>query len=259
LDSAWKIEVTGDFNLKLWAKDAFEDVKAHKNPLHKPPARRSLGPGPSYAGEIINYLLKLLDPVKDAKEMAQLKDRRKTLDGMGRMVTPILVPIGTETALEKLTNPDASVSFDLDGSGLARQWGWITTNAAWLVYDHDGAGRIESGLQMFGSVTFWIFWRDGYAALSSLDDNQNGILSGDELRNLALWRDLNSNGIADPGEVHPVSDYGITEISCNHQTRADGSPWNPAGVKFKDGTTRLTYDWIVQSRQNSPAPSPGND
>src|SRR5205085_4329163 len=112
-----------------------------------------------------------------------------------RWATPILVPVTKAVALHELVDANAAVTFDLDGSGLPRQCGWLTPKAAWLVFDADGQGRITSALQMFGNVTFWIFWRDGYDALRSLDDNHDGVLSGVELRGLALWHDRNSNGI----------------------------------------------------------------
>ena len=46
-------------------------------------------------------------------------------------------------------------------------------------------------------VTFWIFWDNGYEALQSLDDNQDGKLEGDELKGLAIWQDRNCDGISD--------------------------------------------------------------
>ena len=100
---------------------------------------------------------------------------------------------------------------------------------------------------MFGSVTFWIFWRDGYAALAALDDNGDGELRGSELRGLALWRDLNCNGVSEPGEVQPVAAFGITAISCDSQPLSANATWNPCGVTFADGTVRPTYDWIAPS------------
>jgi hypothetical protein len=117
-----------------------------------------------------------------------------------------------------------------------------------LVYDPSGRGQITSGLQMFGTVTFWIFWRDGYEALSALDDNGDGILSGAELRGLALWQDVNKNGVSEPGEVVPVAEFGIASLSCARQTHASGIPWNPAGVTFRDGSSRPTFDWMASSR-----------
>lgn len=244
LKLAWKIEVTGDFDLKQWIEDIWTDVRSGRNPIHAQ-HRGNLGPGVCYSGEVISYLLKLLDPAKDAAEIAQLKKDQKTLASMPRAITPILIPLGSFTDLGDLVNPGANVAFDLDGSGLSRKWGWITPKAAWLVYDPKRAGQITSGLQMFGNVTFWIFWRDGYAALRALDDNGDGVLSGAELDGLALWNDVNGNGVSDPGEVMPVGALGITSLSCTSQKHASGIEWNPTGVGFQDGTTRPSYDWVV--------------
>jgi len=101
---------------------------------------------------------------------------------------------------------------------------------------------------MFGNVTFWIFWPNGYAALAALDDNGDGRLTGPELRGLCLWIDRNGNGISEPGEVVPVESLGITAIQCGCHTNATGMPWNPAGVVFQDGSSRATYDWTAPGR-----------
>ena len=89
---------------------------------------------------------------------------------MGRAITPILVPLQADTDLADLVDAHAQVLFDLGGSWLARPWGWITPNAAWLVFDPQRSERITSGLELFGNVTFWIFWQDGYEALRALDE-----------------------------------------------------------------------------------------
>jgi len=100
---------------------------------------------------------------------------------------------------------------------------------------------------MFGSVTFWIFWRNGYEALAALDENGDGELRGDELRGLALWHDANGNGISDPCEVRPLAAHGITALSVHFERHSTGIPFNPVGVTFTDGTVRPSYDWIVRS------------
>ncbi|MBI3853316.1 MAG: tetratricopeptide repeat protein [Verrucomicrobia bacterium] len=246
LSIAWKREVTGNFDLKQWIEDVWDDVRSGRNPIHSS-RQGSLGPGVCYSDEVISYMLKLLNPVKDAREIAQLKKDRQKLQTMSRAVTPILVPLETNTSLTELTDPDAQVSFDLDGSGRPRKWGWITPKAAWLVFDADGTCRITSALQMFGSVTFWIFWCDGYDALSALDSDGDGVLRGKELRGLALWRDLNCNGVSEPGEVRPVEFYGIRAIACESVGNHFGISWNPQGVTFINGESRPTYDWIASS------------
>ncbi len=244
---AWTKEVTGQFSFKEWAQDKWNVVKAGGNPFQSPTRRGYLG-DICFSEEIIGYMLKLLDPVRDAKEIADPKSRQKTLGSMGRMVTPIVVPLKEGLVLNDLVDANAAVTFDLDGSGLPREWGWITSDTAWLVYDHDGKGRITSALQMFGNVTFWIFWRDGYSALGSLDDDNDGALRGTELRGIALWQDQNSNGVSEPGEVRAVSDWGITGISCAGETDSTGVLWCPVGVTFANGETRPTYDWIAPSK-----------
>jgi hypothetical protein len=160
-------------------------------------------------------------------------------------VTPIFIPLAPAAAFDKLVDDNARVGFDLDGSGFEQKWAWLTPKAGWLVYDPQRTGRIDSALQMFGNVTFWIFWPDGYQALAALDDNGDGVLSGAELNGLAIWNDLNSNGVSDPGEVIPVEALGIRSISCASQTDAGGMRWNPKGVTFTNGLSRPTYDWIV--------------
>jgi hypothetical protein len=246
LGIAWKMEVTGDFSVEQWIRDVWNDVRSGQNPL-RPHTRGYIGPGVCFSREIIDYLLKLLDPVKDAREIARLKQDQRTLLSMGRAITPLIVPLEPGAGLVDLVNPGARVTFDLDGSGVRRAWGWITPKAAWLVYDAIGCGQIRSGLQMFGNVTFWVFWLDGYEALAALDDDGDGVLRGSELNGLALWQDRNSNGVSDPGEVLPLSAWGITAVSCAKQRDASGLLWNPAGVTLTNGTTRPTYDWIAPS------------
>ncbi|HZV35869.1 MAG TPA: hypothetical protein VFB72_14935, partial [Verrucomicrobiae bacterium] len=202
---AWDREVHDQPSIKEQVEWSWDQIRAKKNPLTKPPAHSSLGPGICYSQEIIGYLEKILDPVKDAKEIAQLKQDEQILKKMPRYITPILVSLQPNTPLSELVDPSANVTFDLDGTGLQRRWGWITPKAAWLVFDKNGSGRITSGLQMFGNVTFWIFWRNGYDALRALDDNGDGVLSGDELRGISVWEDSNGNGICEPGEVRPIT------------------------------------------------------
>jgi hypothetical protein len=188
------------------------------------------------------------DANADAAEIADLHRKLATFDEIGRFVTPILVPLSANDAFDVLVDSDAGVAFDLDGSGLARRWGWITPRAAWLVWDPQRSGRIEGGLQLFGSVSFFVFWDDGYEALAALDDDGDGKLAGEELEGLALWADADGDGISDPGEVLPVAEHGIVSIATTSQRHAGGFEFNPAGVESADGATRATYDWIVEAR-----------
>lgn len=258
---AWQTEINGTFDIEHWKKGGRLELKdlikdeatsTDDRRTRSGVGRSSLGPGIVFSEECIGYMLRLLDKQKDAAEIGVLNYHMGRLMKMGRMVTPIVIPL-SDASFESLVDRDAGVAFDLDGSGLSRHWGWITPKAAWLVFDAKESGQITSGLQMFGNVTFWIFWRDGYQALGSLDANGDQLLEGEELSGLALWHDANGNGISEPGEVKPVSAYGIDQLSCRSESIGPDLRQSLRGVRFKDGTTRPTYDWFAP--MNAPAAS----
>jgi hypothetical protein len=171
--------------------------------------------------------------------------------GLPRPITPIAIPLRDGLCARDIEDRRAAVAFDADGSASNRKWTWVTRDAGWLVYDPKGKGRITSGLQMFGGVTFWLFWETGYDPLASLDDNGDGVLTGEELRGLAVWHNANGNGVCDHGEVKPLSAYGIVAVSCRFErdrSHPDRIAFAPRGVTFRDGTTRPTFDIVLRPR-----------
>lgn len=196
--------------------------------------------------EAANYLVTLLDPKRDSAEIKRVQDGQARLydkQTRTRMISPIVIPDRAGLSLESLIRSDSPIRFDLDGSGVARRWGWPRANAALLAYRDRSDRPIASGLQLFGSVTFSAFWRDGYSALASLDDDGDGKLAGAELRNLVLWTDLNQNGVSESSEIRDVRDAGVLEIRLDAAKAADGTPFHPRGIAFRGGETRPTYDW----------------
>lgn len=204
--------------------------------------------GHTITGEGGGYLLPLLDAEKDKDEIATLKARVAKMQNLPRPVTPIAIPLRAGLTAADIEDRKASVAFDADGTGLQKKWTWINRDAAWLVHDPKQTGKVTSGLQLFGNVTFWLFWGSGYDALAALDDNHDGQLTGKELDGLSLWHDANGNGIADPGEVKPLSEYGIIAISCKSERdpkHPDCIAFSKVGVTFKDGTTRPSFDLVL--------------
>lgn len=206
--------------------------------------QRTLMMGDVASEEIIGYMQPLLDPKRDAKEIADLQEKLVRLSEMPRAITPIVVPSQPGMQLEAVVDVGAAVRFDLDGSGRSRRWGWITGDGSWLVWDPVDRREIRSGLQLFGAVTFWVFWRDGYEALSALDDNGDGALTGDELDGLALWSDRDGDGVSTRAEVTPVGQAGLTRLECAPEVHATGIPFHPAGADF-GAETRPTFDWLA--------------
>lgn len=202
----------------------------------------------SVTAEAAGYLIPLLDKEADKAEIAELQSRAKQVSRIPRPITPIAIPLRAGMTVTDIEERDARVTFDVDGTGVGKTWSWISRDAAWLVYDQKKSGSITSGLQLFGSVTFWMFWDNGYQALASLDDNRDGKLADGELTGLAIWHDVNSNGISDSGEIRSLADCGITALSCTYQadsTHPDNIAFSPLGVTLKDGTTRPTFDIVL--------------
>lgn len=201
-----------------------------------------------FTTETASYLVPLLDKEKDKEEIAKLNERIAEIKKLPRAVTPVAIPLRDGLSAADLEDRDARVAFDADGSGRKERWTWIKGNAAWLVHDPKRTGKIDSALQWFGGVTFWLFWETGYDAMAALDDNRDGELRGAELDGLALWHDANGNGVCDPGEVRSLSEYGIVALSCQFErdaTHPDRIAYSKAGVTFKDGRTRPTFDLVL--------------
>jgi hypothetical protein len=205
----------------------------------------------SVTAEAAGYLMPLLDKTKDAKEIEELQARVKQMKQVRRPVTPLVIPLRDGLGVNDLIDLKAAVPFDADGSGYKHKWTWVTKDAGWLVYDHKETGKVDSALQLFGTVTFWMFWDNGYQALSALDRDGDGWLTGPELEGLAVWVDANGDGVVDPGELKSLSELGITALCCRGQTTPalpHTAAHAPVGVRFRDGSTRPTFDVLLYQR-----------
>ncbi len=197
---------------------------------------------------------------RGAKENERLrlqvaKDIKKAFDELPHpsAITPIIFGLDHRNTLATLLSPNTPSPFDLDGTSRHLRWEWLKPTTAILVWDPNHTGRITSGRQLFGSVSWWLFFRNGYEALDALDDNRDGKLTGRELDGIAAWFDTNSNGISDPGEIIPLTNLQIASISCRATTITDGYPANPAGLTMTDGRTLPTYDWIASTVPDPPS------
>ncbi len=186
----------------------------------------------------------------ETKTLAQVeKDIKTIVDKPSGWVTPIVFTLRSHGGLRDLLAEGAAVPFNLDGTGRTQQWQWVRPTTAILVWDPAGRGRITSGRQLFGTVTWWMFWPDGYRAMDALDDDRDGWLSGAELAGLAAWFDRNTNVVSDPGEVVKLGSLGVTGLATRAAGKTRGAPFNPAGLKLRTGRVLPTYDWLASPAQ----------
>ena len=143
------------------------------------------------------------------------------------------------------------VNFPLDPNSADKFVIWKGSDASPLVvYDPGKTGKITNAQQLFGQHTFGKAWKDGFEALASLDENGDGKLSGDELKDLSLWFDHNQNAVSEDWEVVDLRQAGVTELYFKRDgdNTKDGSIIVTKGYRRVDEQGQVTegaaVDWF---------------
>jgi tetratricopeptide (TPR) repeat protein len=239
LGLGWDLEQLPD---KDGALDAYR--KAYELASKTELAMKYLPPGfEAISLEAAQRIIELRKPAHDA-EITRLEKSSQTLRRLPRAMTPVIFSFREGARLDELVAPDVRVGFDLDGFGGSR-WSWLQSSTGILVWDPRHTGVVDSGLQLFGTATWWMFWHDGYAALAALDDDRDGWLAGAELNGIAIWIDRNQNGRSEPGEVISLAAAGIVRLRVSGVPGPTGVLGNACGVEFADGRCTPSYDWIA--------------
>src|SRR5258708_18304500 len=233
----WREEAIAHY-LSAYRLSIGEDQQRTRRPLNGLHSLVSYEAGNSYVQLVKERGMK----GSEAAAVKAIEEKTAAMEKLPRgPVSPIVLSLRSGASLDDLLAPELRVRFDLDGTGRAQTYFWLRPDAALLVWDPEHTGRVTSGRQLFGNVTWWMFWENGYQALAALDDDRDGWLKGPELKGLALWFDRNQNGIADPGEVIPIEEAGVEALAVT----ADAALMNPSGVRMKDGRVLPTWDWVV--------------
>ena len=187
-------------------------------------------------------------PPEVQEKIARIKENLAVLETLQPgAITPIIFSLQQNSSLAELLAPSQVVRFDMDGDGVVERRPWVKHTTGFLVWDGDGDSRITSGRELFGSVTWWLFFPNGYHALDMLDDDRDGFLTFGELDGISVWFDRNSNGRSDMGEIVSVESLGITAIATRANSYDGKSPIHTSGLRFENGRTVPTYDWIAPS------------
>jgi hypothetical protein len=157
-----------------------------------------------------------------------------------RPIDPLAIDLDGDGIEAIPVNAAASVLFDHDGDGTRTGTGWLKGDDGWLVLDRNGNGQIDNGGELFGMDTTLPNARkatDGFAALASLDSNQDKVfdVADVEFARVQIWRDLNQDGVSDAGELQSLSAAGIASISLTSvsgRTQLNGGNVQTASALF---------------------------
>ena len=135
-----------------------------------------------------------------------------------RRVDPLILDLDGDGIETVGVNANTPLLFDHNGDGVKTSSGWIKPDDGFLVLDRNGNGIIDNGTELFGDSTPLAGGSkamDGFAALAQEDTNGDGQVDASDSRfaNLRVWRDLNSDGVSQSGELLTLATLGITAIN----------------------------------------------
>ncbi len=162
--------------------------------------------------------------------MSVLERIRALFETAKQMRSPLILDLDRDGIDTLSVGDTARTHFDHDANGFAERTGWISAQDAFLVRDLNGNGRIDSGRELFGNQTHLSNGAtagNGFIALAELDLNGDGAVDAQEAATagLMLWRDANSNGITDDGELLTLAEAGVASllVRYTHSQRVDAS------------------------------------
>jgi hypothetical protein len=142
--------------------------------------------------------------------------------------------------------------FDLDGSGVPEYVATLgfNANAAWLVLDRNGNGKVEY-TDLFGNYTEQAPVPDGngFLALAVFDSNNDQKIDASDpvFSQLRLWRDVNRDWQNQPSEMLTIEQAGFRSFNLDFHEEGKkdglGNLWRFSALATKiNGSHTTIYD-----------------
>ncbi|MEM8843147.1 MAG: hypothetical protein AAGD47_15375, partial [Pseudomonadota bacterium] len=157
---------------------------------------------------------------------------------VGRSIDPLIIDLDGD-GVELTARDDPTVFFDFAENGVRFRTSWFSPDDGMVVRDSNGNGRVDDASEFFGNET-----TDAFSDLAQFDDNADGVIDFQDAiwLEMAVWRDLNSDGQTQDGELLSMQDAGVARINLDRvETDFDVNGANVAAVgswTHVDGTTR---------------------
>ena len=198
----------------------------------------------------VSNLAKWIDRYNTASDLSEIlvKGWRALLN----VISPLVLDLDND-GVELTSLQTSTTFFDLDADGFSEKTGWVKPDDGLLALDKNNNGRIDNITELFGNAT-----TDGFIILKQLDSNNDNIIDSRDTQfaDLRIWKDLDSDGLTDVGELQSLAIWGIQSISLNYQTTNLVNEGNrissTSTYTLTNGNTRQIVDvWFSLSQINT--------
>jgi T1SS-143 domain-containing protein len=162
-------------------------------------------------------------------------------------ISPLVVDLDGD-GLELLSKENG-VQFDMTQDGQNDLTGWVASDDALLALDKNQDGIINDRGELFGNTETHA---NGFAALADYDTNADGVINAQDgvFDALVVWKDGNSDGISQAGEMLSMDAAGLVQINLNPQAVDEVIAGNlvteTSSVVHADGSTTDVSDvWFA--------------
>ena len=206
------------------------------------------------AGQVTQLTMEQADALTDDQVLA-LGSKAANL-----YLSPVILDLNHDDKFS--VSVDNGVRFDMKSSGSLLKTGWVNANDGLLARDLNGDGLINNGSELFGDITKLPNGKsaaDGFAALSMLDNNRDGVINVKDAswKDLKIWIDRDSDGHTDTGELVSLDSAGIVSLKLGAKSSTATENGNKIGLvssySSADGSSGTMADvWFRTKSANAP-------
>jgi RHS repeat-associated protein len=186
-------------------------------------------------------------------ELSQrIKDLIKKWKEIPSTISPLVLDLDND-GIELTSLSRSKIFFDLDADGFSEQTGWVKPDDGLLALDKNNNGRIDDITELFGNAT-----TDGFIVLKQLDINNDNIIDQHDIQfaDLRVWKDINSDGLTDVGELQSLAMWNINSINLNYTatnlTNEGNRISSTSTYTLSNGNTRQIVDvWFTLDQTNT--------
>ena len=193
----------------------------------------------SYSDDIKLSVKSIVIGTNDESEVQEVNLKVNFTETASWISSPIILDLDND-GIETI-GLEQGVNFDIDADGDKDKTGWVGADDGLLVRDINNDGIINDASELFGEETLKNDGnkaKDGFDALRELDSNNDGVINKEDevFDELKVWRDSNSDGITNEGELLSLEEANVSEISLASSEVQKESNGNIIGLEgsYKD-------------------------